>query len=186
MTRKKQRKKTVDEKERKIIVWNRKKEWMENEEKERKKPTSNERPVTHNDMKIFIPFSFSVVAFLRPFFGFALYNFAQQIVFRSFSLCVWLSLTLRVTARLENNTRLERKRGWRLNGKEKRERAGEQINGNERERKIMSAANFYLCKFLSLPKQLRCTSRGEMKRSEGRNKMLYQLKEMRLEQKVKE
>lgn len=133
---------------------------------EKKHHHSNERPVTHNDMKIFIPFSVLLYCFCFCF-GFDPHNFACKLflslelvhsvpVFR-IVICfivyffhnLFFSLALSDTEK--QNTTTERKRAMTSRQNERTLQMVCTYSKRQRcKRKIMSGANFYSCKFLSL------------------------------------
>lgn len=89
-------------------------------------------------------------SFLFHFHFRRFFSFPSSLSLSIILLCK-LSLTLvQLHIQLENKTRLERMRrtrGWNVNVKR------EEKKWDNGKAKIMSAANFYLCKFLSLPKK---------------------------------
>lgn len=137
---------------------------------------SNERPVTHNDLKIFIPFSVLVYC-LCSWFGFAPHNFACKLflcldivhsvpVFRIvicfFSVRFFSTLThihmhnhiflcTRPCYIWETKHGCRNKTSYDLTTEWDNFTNGVYVAKRQRwKRKIMSVANFYSCKFLSL------------------------------------
>lgn len=98
---------------------------------------------------------------------------------------LFLSFALgHITAVKQNATRT--KTSYDLTTEWENSKNGVQSKRQRCKRKIMSVANFYSCKFLSLPKKLCANEKMRArKRSERRNKMWWQLQEMRLELKKK-